>query len=239
MGSRNRPANACPGDEPASGRAKAGGGSGTTNRGRPAAVYLSRIPQPAVRNLPQAARRAARRSAAGTYLECGAADGPAGRPMTRSTLLRVDLQAGYSAKPVLRDIRFELNRGEVLGLVGTSGAGKSTLVLALLGLLPWRGGRVRGEVLLEGTNLLELPERQIRLLRGRTVSLIPQSPMTALNSAISLRRHFYEAWRAHEGNGRLKWNERVLELLSDVQLPLDPDFLLRRPTEISVGQAQR
>lgn len=159
--------------------------------------------------------------------------------MSGSPLLRVAFEAGYSARPVLRDIRFELNRGEVLGLVGSSGAGKSTLVLALLGLLPWRGGRVRGEVLLEGKNLLALPERQIRLLRGRTVSLIPQSPMTALNSAISLRSHFYEAWKAHEGNGRADWNERVEELLSEVQLPLEADFLRRRPTEISVGQAQR
>jgi ABC-type glutathione transport system ATPase component len=159
--------------------------------------------------------------------------------MTGTPLLQVALQAGYSAKPVLRDLCFELNRGEVLGLVGTSGAGKSTLVLALLGLLSWRGGRVQGKVLLEGKNLLEMPERQIRSLRGRIVSLIPQSPMTALNSAISLRSHFYEAWRAHERNGRVKWNERAEELLAEVQLPLDPDFLGRRPTEISVGQAQR
>jgi len=159
--------------------------------------------------------------------------------MTGYPLLRVAFEAGYSAKMVLRDIRFELNRGEVLGLVGSSGAGKSTLVLALLGLLPWRGGRVHGKVLLDGKNLLELPEGQMRILRGRTISLIPQSPMTALNSAISLRSHFYEAWRAHERNGRVNWNERVEELLSEVQLPLDSEFLRRRPTEISVGQAQR
>lgn len=159
--------------------------------------------------------------------------------MTASPLLHVALQAGYSAKPVLRDIRFELNRGEVLGLVGTSGAGKSTLVLALLGLLPWRGGRVHGEVLMDGKNLLTLPEREIRTVRGRIVSLIPQSPMTALNSAISLQSHFREAWRAHEKNGRVNWKERVEELLAEVQLPLDSDFLRSRPTEISVGQAQR
>ncbi len=159
--------------------------------------------------------------------------------MTGSPLLRVAFEAGYAARPVLHDIRFELNRGEILGLVGSSGAGKSTLVLALLGLLPWRGGRVHGEVLLDGKNLLELPEGQIRILRGRTVSLIPQSPMTALNSAISLRSHFYEAWRAHVRNGTVNWKERVDELLSDVQLPSHPDFLRRRPTEISVGQAQR
>ena len=62
--------------------------------------------------------------------------------MIDNVLLRVQMQAGYAGKPVLRDIRFELKHGEVLGLVGTSGAGKSTLVQSLLGLLPWRGGQV-------------------------------------------------------------------------------------------------
>ena len=76
--------------------------------------------------------------------------------MSGEPLLRVNLDAAYGGKSILRDIRFELNRGQVLGLVGTSGAGKSTLVLSLLGLLPWRGGRVRGEVILDGQNLLLL-----------------------------------------------------------------------------------
>jgi ABC-type glutathione transport system ATPase component len=154
-------------------------------------------------------------------------------------LLRVHLDAGYSGKPVLRDIRFELERGQVLGLVGASGAGKSTLVLSLLGLLPWRGGRVTGKVELEGENLLPLPERKLRTLRGRRIAFIPQSPMTALNAAISLRSHFHEAWKAHSREGRVPLESRMRELLTEVQLPYDDDFLRRRPSQISVGQAQR
>src|SRR5580658_7357592 len=163
----------------------------------------------------------------------------AGGAMIGEPLLRVNLDAGYSGKPVLHDIRFELERGEVLGLVGTSGAGKSTLVLSLLGLLPWRGGRVTGEVKLEGENLLALSERKLRSLRGRKIALIPQSPMTALNSAISLQSHFNEAWKAHEQGGRSTLDARVQELFTEVQLPCDREFLRRRPSEISVGQAQR
>jgi len=159
--------------------------------------------------------------------------------MTGEPLLRVNLEAGYAGKPVLRDICFELERGEVLGLVGTSGAGKSTLVLSLLGLLPWRGGRVTGEVVLEGENLLALSERKLRDLRGRKVALIPQSPMSALNSAISLQSHFNEAWKAHRKSGHAEFEKRVRELLLEVQLPTDAKFLRRRPSEISVGQAQR
>ncbi|MGB6692442.1 MAG: ABC transporter ATP-binding protein [Terracidiphilus sp.] len=159
--------------------------------------------------------------------------------MNGDPLLRVDIQASFSGKPVLHDIRFDLQRGEVLGLVGTSGAGKSTLVLSLLGLLPWRGGRVTGEVTLEGENLLALSERKLRALRGRKVALVPQSPMTALNSAINLESHFSEAWKAHEKNNRAALDRRMRELLAEVQLPSNREFLHRRPSQISVGQAQR
>jgi ABC-type glutathione transport system ATPase component len=158
---------------------------------------------------------------------------------TRDPLLRVHLQAGYAGKTVLRDVRFELQRGEVLGLVGTSGAGKSTLVQSLLGLLPWRGGRVSGEVTLDGQDLLTLPESAMRKLRGSQVALIPQSPMTALNAAISLQAHFNEAWRAHRKRDGEAMTVRVRTLLAEVQLPADREFLARRPSQISVGQAQR
>jgi len=159
--------------------------------------------------------------------------------MNSEPLLRVRLSAGYSGSRVLRDLAFELERGEILGLVGSSGAGKSTLVLSLVGLLPWRGGRVSGEVAMAGRNLLTLSEKELRQIRGRSVALIPQSPMTALNGAISLQSHFREAWRAHEKSGRGPMLERVRELMTEVQLPAADAFLRRRPAEISVGQAQR
>lgn len=159
--------------------------------------------------------------------------------MSEVSLLRVQLKAGYAGKAVLPYIRFDLQRGEVLGLVGSSGAGKSTLVLSLLGLLPWRGGRVTGSVEFEGRNLLDLTERGWRKLRGRSIALIPQSPMTALNAAISLQSHFNHAWKAHEKSGRAALEARMRELLDEVQLPSTSEFLRRRPSEISVGQAQR
>jgi len=159
--------------------------------------------------------------------------------MNDNPLLRVEIAADYAGKPVLRDVRFSLQRGEILGLVGTSGAGKSTLVQSLLGLLPWRGGRVTGQVLLEGENLLALSERDLRKVRGRQVALIPQSPMSALNAAISLETHFIEAWRAHDSSGRAGLAPRLKTLLAEVQLPGDSDFLRRRSSQISVGQAQR
>ena len=156
-----------------------------------------------------------------------------------ATLLNVQLSAGYRGQPVLQDLSFRLDAGERLGLVGTSGAGKSTLLLALLGLLPWRGGWVKGEVRLQGTNLLDLKEREARRLRGKVLALVPQSPSSALNPALSLQTHFHEAWRAHEPANPVRLAHRTEELLRRVQLPTDRAFLRRRPGEISVGQAQR
>jgi ABC-type glutathione transport system ATPase component len=156
-----------------------------------------------------------------------------------SPLLHVHLQAGYGGQQLLHDIRFDLQPGERLGLVGASGAGKSTLALALLGLLPWRGGWAKGEVLLAGINLLSLREREARKLRGRQIALVPQSATSALNGSLSLLGHFEEAWRAHEDAHSSRFRQRVTQLMRQVQLPTGPQFLARKPGEISVGQAQR
>ncbi len=153
--------------------------------------------------------------------------------------MSVCLDAGYGAQTVLGGVHLEVQRGEKLGLVGTSGAGKSTLVLALMGLLPWQRGWTRGEVLLEGKNLLTMKERDARRLRGRRIALVPQSPMSALNGALSLRAHFEEAWKAHEEGPSSQLRLRLKELMHQVHLPPEDSFLGRKPGEVSVGQAQR
>jgi peptide/nickel transport system ATP-binding protein len=156
-----------------------------------------------------------------------------------SDVLTVQIKAGYGSQRILEDIQFDLRQGELLGLVGTSGAGKSTLVLALMGLLPWRRGWVKGEVVLDGRNLLAMKERDLRKMRGKRIALVPQSPSSALNSALSLQAHFEEAWRAHEKGGAATFRLRVKELLQKVHLPTDSNFLERKASQISVGQAQR
>jgi ABC-type glutathione transport system ATPase component len=155
-------------------------------------------------------------------------------------VLQVRLQAAYGKRCVLSGVRFDLFAGETLGLIGTSGAGKTTLVMALLGLLAWRGGKTSGEVLIDGANLLAMPAKEARKIRGKRIALVPQSPMTALNAAVSLRAHFEEAWRAHEPASRTVLEPRLQQVLHDAQLPAgDESFLRRKPGQISVGQAQR
>ncbi len=158
---------------------------------------------------------------------------------TKQSLLEVNLSAGYGKQTVLHNLRFRLQPGERLGLVGASGAGKSTVLLSLLGLLPWRGGWSRGEVSLGGINLLGAKPREARKLRGKLLALVPQSPASALNSALSLQTHFQEAWLAHEAPDKARLATRVETLLRRVQLPSDPHFMKRKPGQISIGQAQR
>ncbi len=153
-------------------------------------------------------------------------------------LLEVDVTAGYGKSTTLHQARFTLHPGERAGLVGTSGAGKSTLVLALLGMLPWRKGWARGHVRLQGRDLLHCTERELRCLRGRTIGLVPQSPATALNPALTLQTHFDEMWRAHAAQGPSQ-AERMRHLLQRVELPFDASFLKRLPAQVSIGQAQR
>lgn len=154
-------------------------------------------------------------------------------------VLSVRVEAGYGSHRILEGVHFDLHHEEIMGLVGTSGAGKSTLVLALMGLLPWRRGWTKGQVLLEGIDILSMKEGAARSVRGKRIALVPQSPTSALNSALSLRTHFEEAWKAHEDSSLSKLTIRLKELMEQVHLPTEDAFLSRRPGEISVGQAQR
>jgi ABC-type dipeptide/oligopeptide/nickel transport system ATPase component len=153
-------------------------------------------------------------------------------------MLHVEISAGYPGKEnVLRDVTFDMSRGEVLGLVGESGSGKSTLALALLRLLPFRGGSVRGRMVFEGQDLADLSEKQVRTYRGRRLAYVPQSPASSLNAALRIRTLISESWLAH--NPRALSQEAMLSLLNEVSLPGTPDFLNLRSGELSIGQGQR
>ncbi len=160
-------------------------------------------------------------------------------PASSDFILEVNLSAGYGKRTTIRDLNFSIKAGERFGLVGTSGAGKSTALLAVLGLLPWRGGWAKGEVRLRGHNLLACKEGEARRLRGKVVALVPQNPASALNSALSLQTHFNEAWRAHQPADPARLAARIETLFRRVQLPDEPAFLKRKPGQISIGQAQR
>ena len=140
---------------------------------------------------------------------------------------------------MLRDLTIDVNRGEIVGLVGESGCGKSTLALSILKLLDHSGARVEGTVVLHGEDLMQLSERQMRNVRGRQVSLIPQSASSALNGALRIGTQLREAWIAHSKESWSRQLPRIRGLLQSCGLPSDDGFLKRYPDQISLGQAQR
>jgi peptide/nickel transport system ATP-binding protein len=161
------------------------------------------------------------------------------------SLLSVQLTVRYPGKPpVLRGISLDIARGEVVGLVGQSGSGKSTLALAILGLLGRQRALVEGNIFFQGVDLLALRERELRSLRGRSLSLVLQSPLASLNPALEIQTQLREAWRAHSEKNRTKedCDQAIHSALQSVSLPSkndDPKFLLKRSSQLSVGQAQR
>ncbi len=160
--------------------------------------------------------------------------------MSATPLLSVRLSADYSGKPgVLRDVCFQMERGEILGLVGQSGSGKSTLALAILKLLALKGGLASGEICFQGRDLMSLSEREMREVRGREIGLVLQSPLSSLNPALRVGTQLSEAWRAHATGPREACLRSLLSALESVSLPATESFLRRYPSQLSVGQAQR
>jgi ABC-type dipeptide/oligopeptide/nickel transport system ATPase component len=155
-------------------------------------------------------------------------------------LLSLCLSVDYRTKAeVLRDVFMELRHGEILGLVGQSGSGKSTLSLAILRLLHLKGGTARGNLSFKGQDLFAKTETEMRSLRGREMSIVLQSPLSSLNPALRIGSQLSEAWRAHASGTREECHTAINSALTSVSLPNDSDFLRRRPSQLSVGQAQR
>ena len=155
-------------------------------------------------------------------------------------LLSVRISVDYPQKPgALEDVAFDIGEGEIFGLAGESGAGKSSIALAVLRLLDMRGGRVRGQILFGGRDLMRCRERELRQIRGREIALVLQSPIAALNPALRLETQFREAWRAHS---QVRWAQArpaVQAVFARMGLPEEEIFLRRYPGQMSVGQAQR
>jgi ABC-type dipeptide/oligopeptide/nickel transport system ATPase component len=154
-------------------------------------------------------------------------------------LLDARVSVSYAGKPVLRDVRLEICRGEVLGLVGQSGSGKSTLAMTILGLLDRKSVRAEGTIAFAGRDLLTLREREFRELRGSAIALVLQSPLSSLNPALKIRTQLKEAWRAHATGSTGDCDSAIRTALESVSLPSSDEFLRKYPSQMSVGQAQR
>lgn len=137
-------------------------------------------------------------------------------------------------------VSFSLRKGEVLGLVGESGSGKTITCLSILRLVPQPAGRIiAGQILLQGEDLLQKSEEEMRKIRGGKISMILQDPMTSLNPVFTIGNQLMEAIKIHRGlKGKTLW-ERAVEVLNMVRIP-SPEIRLRNwPHELSGGMRQR
>ena len=153
--------------------------------------------------------------------------------------LTVSVATEAGPKPLVRDLSFTLNRGEVLAIAGESGSGKSITALAIMGLLPPNVAVTAGGVNLGEIAVSKLPEHQMRALRGDRIAMIFQEPMTSLNPVMTIGAQLVEAIRAHSVTTRAQARARALEALRAVRLSQPERRLDQFAHELSGGMRQR
>ena len=140
--------------------------------------------------------------------------------------------------PAVQNVSFSLEKGAVTCLVGESGCGKSLTARAILGILP-RGATAAGSVRFEDRELIGLPEKTMSRLRGRSMAMIFQEPMTALNPVLTVGEQAAEPLRPHLGLSKAEARKRVIELFAEVGIPSPGERYTVYPHELSGGMRQR
>ena len=141
----------------------------------------------------------------------------------------------------VRNISFEVKRGETLGIVGESGCGKSVTCMSILRLNPERRTLYpTGEILFEGKDLLRMPPKQLSAIRGNDISMVFQEPMTALNPLFTIGDQLMEALRVHNPHmQKAEAYERCLQSIENVKIPNPERILKAYPFTLSGGMRQR
>ncbi|NUN96092.1 MAG: ABC transporter ATP-binding protein [Candidatus Omnitrophica bacterium] len=162
----------------------------------------------------------------------------------RSLLSLRDLRTSFFTKG--REVRaadgvnLDIRSGEVVGLVGESGCGKSATALSILRLIPNPPGRiVGGEIRFQNHDLAQLPEREMRNIRGNKISMIFQEPMTALNPVFTVGNQIGEVFRVHRGMSRREAFEASVAMLEKVRMPEPAKRAREYPHQLSGGMRQR
>jgi peptide/nickel transport system ATP-binding protein len=153
--------------------------------------------------------------------------------------LAVSYQTRKGAVDAVRDVTFDIRRGENLGLVGESGCGKSTVAYAMVNFLGSNGFIKRGEVQFKGESLRGRSEAELRKLRGADISMVYQEPMSALNPSMRIRDQLAESLITHRGFAQKDAYAESLEALKKVYMPDAEGVMTRYPHQLSGGQQQR
>ena len=159
-------------------------------------------------------------------------------PLLAVSGLSIDIAMAGRTTRVVDDVSFEIHDGEAVALVGESGSGKTMTALSILGLLP-RGATASGSIRFREQQLAGLPESSLNRIRGKSIAIIYQEPMSSLNPALTVGEQIAETVRHHLGLGRSAAKEGGIELLAMVGIPEPAARIHDYPHMFSGGMLQR
>lgn len=149
------------------------------------------------------------------------------------------VEISFGGRTVVQDVNFSLKSGEILGLVGESGSGKSTLIKAAMGLLGSDGLVTKGDIRYMGQNILDIPEKEKRKVRGAKIGMIFQDAGASLCPIRTIGEQIYESMRAHVKITRSEAKDRAMELFEKLNFKDSQRVWDSYPFELSGGMNQR
>ncbi|EGT5271504.1 ABC transporter ATP-binding protein [Clostridioides difficile] len=153
--------------------------------------------------------------------------------------LSVSFKVEEGEVQAVRNVSFNLKKGETLAIVGESGCGKSVLCKSLMRILPYNGYIKNGEILLKSSDLVKKSEKEMEDIRGKNISMIFQDPMTSLNPTISIGKQIAEAVIIHQGISKSEAKKRAIELIELVGIDNPEKRFKQFPHHFSGGMRQR
>ena len=156
-------------------------------------------------------------------------------------LLKIDnLCISINKNDIIKDVSIQINKGEMIGLVGESGCGKSLTALSIIKLIDENVMKVKsGEIQFLGKNLLSKTEKELEKIRGKEISMIFQEPMTSLNPVFSIGDQINEVLFIHNNLSKKMATDKTIDLLSKVGIPRPQTSYKKYPHQLSGGQRQR
>jgi peptide/nickel transport system ATP-binding protein len=152
--------------------------------------------------------------------------------------LEISFKSDKNQFKAINNISLQLDKGEIIGLVGESGSGKSVTSLAIMRLLE-SNAKIKGEILFDDKNLLEISEREMQQFRGNKIAMIFQEPMTSLNPLMKCGKQITESIIFHLKTNKKQAKEKTLQLFCEVKLPEPQEIFNKYPHQLSGGQKQR